>query len=94
MSERLRKRYTSWLPIGVIGIILSIILFVGSNYADNYVEWLDTWHSTPFGKVRDYRTPYKNYAFPLCILGFCLLVIGILSIWYDYTIRREGSVKL
>jgi len=83
------KMSSNWLPIGIIGIILGLCLFVGGFYAYGYVEWLSTWHGTPFGQVRDWRTPYKVYALPMYMLGICLFVVGIVSIWYDRRIGKE-----
>jgi len=80
---------SNWLPIGIIGIILGLCLFVGGFYAYGYVEWLSTWHDTPFGQVRDWCTPYKVYTLPMYMLGICLFVVGIVSIWYDRRIGKE-----
>lgn len=79
---------SNWLPIGIIAIITGFCLLIGGYYSYHYVQWLSGWHDTPFGQVRDWRQPYRDWAFPMYLMGICLFVVGIVSIWYN---RRIGT---
>jgi hypothetical protein len=76
------------LPIGIIGIVLGIVLIFAGGYAENYRKYLDTWHDYGGMRVRDSIMPYTGWAFPLEVFGLCALVVGIVSILYDYISMR------
>jgi len=45
-------------------------------------------HTTPFGSVRDYRLPYRQYAFLMCMLGLALFVMGIVGFAYQLKTQK------
>ena len=87
------KRHTNWFPIGIIGIVLGVVLFLSGLYAYNYLEWLDTWHPTGWGTAHDWQYPYRGLALPISALGICLGVIGIVGIIYDRMSLQNTKTK-
>lgn len=72
------KKSNSWIPLGVILLILGFVLLGAGSYADRYVRYGSTWS----GGTRDWATPYKDYSFPLYVVGACCFLTGVFSIIY------------
>jgi hypothetical protein len=80
-NNLLAPAHKNWLPIGIIGIVLGIILVSAGAYAENYRQLGGASHDD-YGMplIQVLIRPYASLVFPFVVFGLCALVVGIAGV--------------
>lgn len=84
----------NWLPIGIIGIVLGIILLSAGAYAQNYRQLSAGRDQMGMPLIQFWVTPYARLVFPFVVFGLCALVVGIVGVLNDYKSTHVRAPKV
>jgi hypothetical protein len=90
----LARAHTNWLPIGIIGIVLGIILISAGAYAENYRQLSAGHDQMGMPLIQFWVTPYASLVFPLVVFGLCALVVGIIGVLNDYASTHARVLRV